>query len=297
MKSKLFPHFLAFLTVFFWGLTFLSTKHLEDTLTAFEILFIRYFIAYFALWAAYPKRLPVKNIKEEGMFFLCGITGATVYQYLENLSISYTNASSVSFIVGTAPFFTALLAFFVLKEKLGLSRIFGMFVSIGGIFLICFGDSLSEGTGLTGDLIMLSGVILWAIYSIAIKKVSAWGYSDVLVTRRIFFYSVVVMIPFMIPKLGSLPYADIVRPDIGLNLLFLAIIASALCFATWNTAVKELGPTVTATYLFISPIITLLAEIILTDKKATVPALIGMALTLIGLFIAEFGGKLKKKKA
>ena len=85
----------AAFTVFSWGITFVSTRALLSDFSSLEILFVRFFMAYLVLWLLAPRRLKLESWKEEGYFALAGLTGATIYQMLENMAIEYANASNV----------------------------------------------------------------------------------------------------------------------------------------------------------------------------------------------------------
>ena len=56
---------LAIPTILIWGVTFVNTKALLDDFSAFEILFLRFIMAYAALWCLKPKRLAVSGWREE----------------------------------------------------------------------------------------------------------------------------------------------------------------------------------------------------------------------------------------
>ena len=84
---------------------------------------------------------------------------------------------------------------------------------------------------------------------------------------------------------------SVARPEIFINLLFLGIFASAICFMTWNRSVEKLGATTTSKYLFISPIITLIAQSLFYKTAVGTAALVGMAVTLVGVGITEFKNK------
>ncbi len=291
-KPRLLGHAYGTFTAVVWGVTFICTKHLSAYFSALEILFLRYALAYLLLWCIHPRPLRIKSIKHEGMILLCGISGAALYQYLENLSVFYTTPASVSFICALAPVFTALLAYFLLKERVRLRTYAGMGVSLVGVFFICFGDAGRIETGLVGDLIMLGGVWLWALYSVLIKKVGDYGYDGIAVTRRIFFYALAVLLPFMPQSLVSMPYAALLQADVFPNLLFLGAVASAICFFTWNRAVELLGATTTSLYLLAMPVITLFSQLIydavfLGESKLGLFSILGMGITMIGLFVSE----------
>lgn len=287
--ERIKDHLIALFTVFIWGITFVCTKYLTGALSSLEILFVRYLIAYIALWVVAPRPFKFAGLRHEGLMLAAALSGAALYQFMENLAVCYTSPASVSFITATAPLFTAILAHKFLGEKFGIKGFFGMLVSVFGVFLICFGDSKTIETGLLGDIIIACSIWLWAVYSVLIKKLAALGYGGALLTRRLFFYSVIVMLPFVIAT-GDISHAPaLLRPEVGLNLLFLGILASAVCFATWNRSVERLGVTTTSKYLFISPIITLLAQAVCSMGTVSAAALFGMAVTLAGIGISEFG--------
>ena len=291
MNQKIKNHSLAFFTIFIWGITFISTKYLEKSFTALEILFIRYVMAYIVCWIICPRPLKFTGLKYEGMLLLASVSGSSLYQYLENLSVVYTNPASVSFITAIAPIFTAILAHKFLNERVTAKNIIGMLISVVGVFFICFGDSMSLETGLLGDIIIFASVWLWAVYSIVIKKISELGFEQFQVTRRLFMYSVILMIPFMCFKSSDMDFSALLNPYSVMNLSFLGIFASAICFSTWNISVANLGATTTSKYLFIMPLITLTAQAIYDSSGIGIAALLGMLITLIGIGISEFQTK------
>ncbi|MGE8000995.1 EamA family transporter [Lysinibacillus sp. NPDC093190] len=79
------------------------------------------------------------------------------------------------------------------------------------------------------------------------------------------------------------------------NILFLGLGTSALCFITWNYAVKMLGTIKSSIYIYAVPVITVLTSIIVLHEQITYLAAFGIVLTLSGLFISE--KKLSSKKA
>ena len=72
-----------------------------------------------------------------------------------------------------------------------------------------------------------------------------------------------------------------------LNLLFLGLGASALCFVTWNTAVRLLGAVRTSVYIYLTPVITIVASVLILHEPFTWMTGIGTVLTLAGLVLSE----------
>lgn len=103
------------------------------------------------------------------------------------------------------------------------------------------------------------------------------------------------MLPFLFTSDFHLAFDKFIKAEYALNFLYLGIGASALCFVTWNYAVKILGAVKTSVYIYMVPVITVAASVIVLKEKITYVSLIGMMLTLTGLFLSEDKLKLRKR--
>ncbi len=243
MRNKiLMGHLFALVTILLWGTTFISTKVLLRSFTPIEILFFRFIMGLIVLFLIYPHRLRVTDKKQEWIFAGAGLSGITLYYLFENIALVYAPASNVGVITATAPFFTALLACrFLAGEALQKKFIVGFVLAIAGIAMISFNSATQLQINPLGDLLALAAAATWAVYAVLSKKISAFGYNAIQSTRHTFMYGLVFMLPallFMDFRWGFERLAD---PVNLFNLLFLGVGASAMCFVTWNMAVKLLG--------------------------------------------------------
>lgn len=288
MNKWMYGHLSAFMTIFIWGTTFISTKILLTSLTSIEILFIRFLIGYVTLWLVYPQRISLKQKQHEYYFLAAGLCGITLYYLFENIALTYTLASHVGVIISIAPFFTAILAYFFSDEKkLNIRFFIGFIIAIIGVCMISFKGDESLSFNLTGDFLAIIAAIIWAIYSTLTQKIASFQYNTIQSTRHMFFYGLIFMLPFLLimdfhPKISTL-----IHPLIISNLLFLGLGASALCFVTWNLAVKILGPVKTSVYIYIVPVITAVTSFLILDEAMNQMTIIGIILTLIGLWLSE----------
>jgi len=287
MQQRTTGHLAAIVTVFVWGTTFISTKILLEGFQPVEILFFRFILGFMTLLIARPRRLRLTDKKQEIYYALAGICGVSLYFLLENIALTYTSASNVGVIVSMAPFFTALFSrMFLKEERLSINFFIGFVVAIVGISLISF-----QGTRLElnpkGDLLAFGAAVLWACYSILTRKIGEFGYHTVLNTRRIFFYGIIFMIPAVIFMDFRLDLQRFYNPLYLGNILFLGLGASALCFGTWNFAVKLLGVMRTSVYIYLIPVITVITSVLILNETVTVLSAVGIAFTLSGLFLSE----------
>ena len=281
-------HLCALLTIIIWGTTFISTKILLVDFQPVEILFFRFVMGLLALLIIYPHRLKTTTKRQELTFALAGLCGICLYYLLENIALTYTMASNVGVIISVAPFFTAIMSHLFLKEegKLRANFFIGFVVAMIGIFLISFNGSKLE-LNPVGDLLALLAAFIWACYSILTKKISSYGYHTILTTRRVFFYGILFMIPTLFMFDFHLELSRFTNPVYLFNIIFLGLGASALCFVSWNLAVKVLGAVKTSIYIYMVPVITVVTSTLILHEQITALSIIGTLLTLAGLFLSE----------
>lgn len=281
-------HLSAFITIIIWGTTFISTKFLLRAFSPIEILFSRFLIGFITLSLIHPHKLKITDRKHE-LYFLCaGLSGVTLYFLFENIALTYSLASNVGVIISIAPFFTAIFAHIFLDgENLRPQFFIGFVVAILGISLISFNGNMVLKLNPLGDIFTILAAIAWAIYSILTKKISDFHYNTVQSTRKIFFYGLIFIIPALFIFDFKLVLNRFTDPSNILNILYLGLGASALCFVTWNFSVKILGAVKTSAYIYMVPVITVVTSYIVLHEKITQISLLGTLLTLVGLFISE----------
>lgn len=286
-NKKTLGHIAAFITIMIWGTTFISTKILLEVFTPIEILFIRFLLGYIILWIIYPKRLSFQSFQQEKYFILAGLSGITLYYLFENIALTYTRASNVGVIISVAPFFTVIFACLFLQQKRPQFHFFlGFIIAMIGISIISFTQSSIQINPL-GDILAIIAAIIWAGYSTITKKISQFNLNTIQTTRRTFFYGLIFMIPVLLTMDFQVNLSQFNNLTIIANLIFLGVGASALCFVTWNTAVKILGSVKTSVYIYIVPVITAIISTLILKESMTWITITGIILTLIGLFLSE----------
>ena len=287
-KNKvLLFHMITAAVVTIWGITFVSTKVLlQHGLGPMDIMFYRFVIAYCCILAISHKRLWANNWKDELMLMLSGLTGGTLYFIAENNALRISQASNVALLVCTTPIFTALLANWIFKEPLRKNMMIGSFIALIGVGLVVFSGSVILQINPLGDFLSIMAALMWAIYCLILKPLGN-RYSTTFITRKVFIYSILsVMVYFLFDPL-MMDVEVLTHPIVLLNLFFLGIVASMLCFIAWNAAVKVLGPSRTANYIYVQPMSTLVLSSIILSEVITLTSLIGAACIIGGVYLAE----------
>ena len=137
-----------------------------------------------------------------------------------------------------------------------------------------------------GDMLAFGACLCWAVYSLLMKS-ALERYSSLFITRKVFFYGLVTIIPYyyFVPGLPSMDL--LLRPEVFWNLLFLSVIASMLCYIMWNWVIGKLGAVVATNWVYFNPITTIIFAWWLLHEQITVWFLLGSALILLGMYLAD----------
>lgn len=290
-NKKVLLNLLALITVVIWATTFISSKILLNTFTPLEVMFYRFVIAYFLLLIIHPKFHKIDSLKEEAMFLLSGIAGGSLYFLTENSAVKISQVSNVGLIVATAPIITALLAHFFTKgEKLNKNLFIGFLIAISGVFLVMFNGNFMLKLNPAGDILALCAALSWSVYSITTKKFGN-KYNYLYLTRKIFFYALLTMIPFLFTSEFNFDVSKLLTFEAMSNLLFLGIVASSICYVVWNFTVDKLGVVKTNNYIYLIPAITLILSVIILHEKITFYSSLGALLIFLGVYVSENGLK------
>lgn len=289
-RSNMIYHLVAIAVVAIWGSTLVSTKLLMQAgMRADEVFFARFLIAYLAIIAFSPRKLFADGWKDELMMLLLGITGGSLYFITENLAVGLTYVNNVSFIVSTSPLITMV---FILMTYKGLPvrkiLILGSILAVVGIGIVIFNGQVVLKLNPMGDLMSAAAALCWGFYSYLVK-IMGDRYDSVFLTRKVFFYGTVSTLPVFYFKPWHFGLDGLMQSSVMLNLLFLGLIASFVCFALWNIAITKLGAVTISNYCYLIPVATVIFSAIFLDEPMTPMAYAGSSLILIGVYFANKG--------
>ena len=290
LKNQLaLGHMLALAVSVVWGTTYISTKVLLTAFHPVEILIFRFLLAWAVLFLCSPRPLLPKHLKEELPFLCCGLTGLTFYSMLENYALQFSLASTVELIISSSPMFTALLLWVCRRARRPGSAFFAGFVlAMAGIALISLAEGESFDCDPIGILLSLGSAVCWGGYGVCLEWAhSSSGLSDLQITRKIFFWGLLFTLPFVWGNGLSLELSRFADPVQLGNTVYLGIGASALCFLAWNRASVLIGPIATNVYLYLMPVITVVASVLILQEPVSLLTLAAIVLILTGLMLSQ----------
>lgn len=280
-------HIIALATIAVWGSTFVSTKVLiGHGLTPADIFTLRFVIAYVIIVFMAGRKVFADSVRDELRMAALGITGGSVYFLAENEALVYSTASNVSLIVCSCPLFTTLMYKMVYRNvRLGKGLVTGSILAFVGMATVVLNGRFVLHLSPIGDTLAFVACICWAVYSLLIRDAYK-KYSSLFITRKVFFYGIITMLPYYMLK-GGMPCPDISSTVVIGNLLFLGVVASMLCFFAWTWCMRNLGAVRTTNYVYLNPITTIVLGNIILQERITAYFVVGTALILAGLYLCN----------
>jgi len=282
------PHFVALFVVLIWGTTFVSSKVLLNSgLLPADIFFVRFVIAYCCMLCISHKRLFANTLADELTLMGLGMMGGSIYFLVENMALLHSTSSNVSILVSTTPLVTAmLLAIFYKSERMSGRQIFGSVIAFIGVVLVVLNGQFILHLNPLGDALALGASFTWGFYSLFMRRIMG-RYKTDFITRKVFFYGLVTI----------MPYFAFVHPlDIDLlasgsmtvwgNLLFLGFVASTGGYLLWNWVMRNLGAMKSTNYIYLQPLISMLAGYVILRERITFMAIAGAAILITGTILA-----------
>lgn len=226
-------------------------------------------------------------LKHKWSILAASITGVTLFNTIVYISARTTDTANMALFAATTPVFVVILARIFLGERISPARALGLCIAICGMLTIATRGQLDVLLNMTfrvGDIWMFFAGLLWAIYSILVKKKPAeiTPLSFLGVTFAIGF---IPLIPAaLIESIYTQPWT--LTPSIIGAVFYIGIGASLAAFFLWNTAVAIIGPGTASLFQYFMPVFSGVGAFFLLGQPVTVPHGIGFVFIFTGVFMA-----------
>jgi drug/metabolite transporter (DMT)-like permease len=297
---------LLLLMTFIWGSNYAIVKAAFDELPPQPYNAIRMTVAstVFLVAIAIARRYRRPSvfytpdpITRRDWFVLAGLAlvGHVLYQLCFVGGLARTSVANSALILAMTP--VAIAGINVIRgyEHVGTWHWIGALLSIGGIYLVVgHGASIASGH-LTGDLLVVGGVLCWAVYTVGAGRLMD-RHSPLGVTGISMAMGTVVYVAIAIPAMRTVNWPA-VSPTTWVALVYSAVFAIAVSYMIWYTAVQRIGGTRTSAYSNLVPIVALAVAVFWRGEPLGGTKLAGAALVLAGVAITRAAAHLKAAPA
>lgn len=285
ISVKPFDYLLIAGVVLTWGLTFTGIKVTAEIVTPFQAAGVRFFLAalplLFITWRAGRLRQYSRSefLKLAILGFLqTGVVFGIIYS-----ASQLVPSGVIAIIANTNPFFVAILAHFILNEKLTKPKMFGLAVGFAGVVLVVSNNLNLQTASIVAPLFVLIGAICWGTSSILLKK---FGFRDMVSVSgwQMLFGSIPLLL------LGfSLDGNFLVNLNWTFVLwtLYTAFVASTFGWWAWFSLLQKYNAGKISVYLFLVPVAGVLCGAIFLGEKLTYNLLLGGGLVVLGVILVN----------
>ena len=270
-------------------------RNLSDTIPPVSIAFWRWAIALlvftpFAIrqvikdWPTLKKHLPY--------LIITAVFGVTIFNTLIYIAGHTTTVINLSLISITFPIFVIILSRFLFKEKITFFKVIGIVLVGFGVVLIITKGSLELLLQLkffVGDIWMLLAAILFAVYSILLKKkpeeikIISFQYTT-------FAMGLAMLLPFYLIELSVVP--PTVYSSVAIfSIVYIGLGPSLMAYLLWNKAIAVVGPVKSGMIYYTIPLFSGFLAFLLLDEKLDVNHLYSTILIVSGILLSNFNPK------
>jgi drug/metabolite transporter (DMT)-like permease len=281
----------AFAAVVLWGLSFVATKAALRELSPVTLIFTRFALGTAVLLLILKlKRRPFIPPRDAWpMLALMGFVGIFVHQMVQAHALTLTTAVRTGWLIGVTPIWSALLAAIFLGERFGPRKILGLFIGAAGALLVItrgeFSSQVFALPATRGDLMILASTVNWAIYTTMGRDTLKRVGSARTVTAAMFM-GWAMLVPFFVGAAGWQEYRYLSSASV-IAVAFLGVGCSGLGYWFWYAALERIEATQVAAFLYVEPLITLLAAVALLGETVAVSTILGGVLVLIGVLTVQ----------
>ena len=219
------------------------------------------------------------------LFFL-GSVGTFLYQFTFVASVKRTSVANGSLIIGVSPIVIAIMSAIAGHERIRPVRWLGIGVAMVGLYLVVgHGVDMSAQT-FRGDLLMMGGVICWAVYSVASQPILK-RHPPLIVIALTFSIGATLYVVTLTPVLFATDWSA-VSGFSWLMMLTSALLALNLSYWIWYTGLKRLGGSRTSVYSYLTPVVAMVVAALWLHEPVSANQLAGAGAIFAGLLITRF---------
>ncbi|MGD6965852.1 DMT family transporter [Rossellomorea vietnamensis] len=284
-NAKIAASLYAAMAIFFWGVSFVSAKIVLGKLDPFTLIVFRFGIGAVFLLAVIllTRERILFSLRYFPHLFILAILGTFCHQLLQTTSLIFIDASSAGWLISVTPVFTVLLSMVFLHEKLSIGKSLGIIAAIMGVIMVTSAGN-DDGWNFTfniGFFLMLLSTLNWAVYTVLLKSLKI-PLEPTALTFYITFIGFLVSLPFIIRNHGWVSLPGLTAIEWG-HLLFLGIFVSGTGYWFWAKSLKVLQASQAGVLLYLEPIVTFAAAIIILHEKAMLTSIAGGLIIIAGV--------------
>ncbi|MGX5585848.1 DMT family transporter [Bacillus thuringiensis] len=285
MKNTLLGSLYLILASSIWGGMYVVVKILVSVIPPLELVWLRYLVAIVALLIIGFVTKQKWRIEKRYLLIIIaiGVIGYVISIVTQETGTMLSSAQMGAIITSSTPAFMVVFAWLILKERLTFKKgISVCLATIGVVIIVGIGDL--NMSNMLGGISLLIAALTWALMSVLVKRLPS-DYSQIVVTTYSTLIALIVLTPFVLPRLHAIDVSQLTRPTIWGGLLYLGIISTAIAFLLWNRGLQMLNASSGGLFFFFQPVVGTLLGWLILGEKIGVTFWVGSILILAGVLL------------
>ena len=298
MSATLRGMLAASLAAAIWGGMYVVSRLVLGVIPPLTLLVLRFLVALPALWIWHgltERRGPDWRWPTRGAWrdlAVIGFVGYCLSLAAQFGGTALGGASAGAVITSATPAFVALFAWLLLRERPSRRQALGLALAFAGVSLVVdagrgtAADGAGNPNALLGGAFLVVAALTWALYSVLVRRAGqAHGLSTLTITLGATLIGLVFDSPLAALELSSATIGPI-TPMIGLGVLYLGLVSTALAFHLWNLGFKLLDANTAALCFFAQPVVGATLGVLLLGEPLSIGLALGATVILGGALVS-----------
>jgi drug/metabolite transporter (DMT)-like permease len=232
--------------------------------------------------------------KDFRILLLGGLFGVAFNQLLFLKGLNYTSSIDSSIITTLTPIFVLIIAYYIIKEKITLLKIFGIIIGAFGAALIILhcGAISFKSEHFLGNSMQLINIIFYAIFLVIMRPMMQ-KYHPLTVMKWIFLFGSFIIYPvgiheFLLIKWTAIPV------KIFIAMAYVTVAATFIAYLLNVYGLKYISTTTVSVYVYSQPVITSIIAIIFNHDTLSLLKIIAMLLVFCGVYLVSMPENMKR---
>ncbi|MHA2396577.1 MAG: DMT family transporter [Candidatus Thorarchaeota archaeon] len=300
MRRLSLAYLAIIVTTVLWASSLIFAKIVFVEVGPIVFVALRYTIALpflLVLTLQHKKKQTLIDVRNNWKILLvAGLSGPFISQILQYIGLELTTAGDALLLMNLTPIFAVILAAPVLNEKITSEKIVGLVLATIGAVLIVMNTAPESTTfnlwRLFGDLLVIVSTFFFAINGIT-GKISIKSVDAISTT----FYSTLFAIPFIwisATLLDDVTVLLTMSMQAWLVVMWVAIVNTVIGFVLYYESMKHIEASLVQIVLNLIAVWGVLMSIFVLQETVTLLQILGGAVTVIGVVIAQMAQKRRK---
>lgn len=297
-NKKYLPIISAIIYSTIFGFSFMFSKIGLEVMTPIELIAFRFLLAALTMttlkvFKIIKVDLKGKNIK---MVLLTSFCEPVLYFFFESMGINMTSTSEAGLMISLIPVFVAIFSMIFLHEKLKLSQLCFIVLSVGGVvFINMMKDSLSLSGNFLGIIFLFLAIISSSFYNIGSKK-SSVNFTPIEITYIMMWvgaisFNIILTVTNLIKGTMNSYFAPLANSQSVIPLLYLGILSSIIAFFMVNYTISKIPVSQSAVFANLCTIVSILAGVLILKEDFFWYDFIGAIMILVGVWGTVYFGE------